>query len=633
MSFRRGRGVGNGRFSGGRDMDSGRGRGGGRDSGPPRGADRLSNHTSDASMASARIFVGNLPTNDPRLTKELLEENFSQYGHIMGISILKGFGFIQYADEISAENAIRGAQNMEILAHRMDVKNVKSGKDGLPPMPGNSSVSGGSGGGGGGIPDPGNYRDRSPIRRREFDMPMRGREPDMPPRGRDGEMMMRGGPSHRDMDRPSRDFDGRDQRDWGRDQMDMMDPYHGSPYNMDRERDMHPREPFIPPLGDHRGNFGGGGPGPKPSGMNMANEVEIVVTSKTGPLRQYAERIESRIRSQGLAVDVLFPHEEIPIRQVLADLSSRGTLYGIVLSPINPEHGSITLNILFGQPEEHRNIPVEDAFALLSSSLQRYQQQQQGGIGGGGGGGRGGVEQRSGGGGGGGGGLMDSAAPDSRGRGGMQMQAGPEPHHANMQGLINLLQENRPLSVMEYDRLIRYLSDRRDRQMAEDARGGGGLAGSQPAYLLGGGYNSGGAAPGGGGGGGQDNPMELQQRILSILNSSAGGVGTGIVGAGPVPAPVPAPHLNSSALNSSWNAGGEVSSSGQQQQRSNNDLSAGHSDGPKVDGLLPTGPNMLKHYNQSGPGGARQQQQQDSSHRPMQSQQQPGGYYGMGKRF
>jgi hypothetical protein len=129
-----------------------------------------------------------------------------------------------------------------------------------------------------------------------------------------------------------------------------------------------------------------------------------------------------------------------------------------------------------GDVSEHRNIPVEDAFALLSSSLQRYQQQQQGGIGGGG---RGGVEQQRGGPGGG----MDSAAPDSRGR--MQMQAGPEPHHANMQALINLLQENRPLSVMEYDRLIRYLSDRRDRQMADDARGGGGLAGNQPAYLLG----------------------------------------------------------------------------------------------------------------------------------------------------
>lgn len=94
-----------------------------------------------------------------------------------------------------------------------------------------------------------------------------------------------------------------------------------------------------------------GGPAPKPAGLNMPNEVEIVVTSKTNPLRQYAERIESRIRAQGLAVDVLFPREDIPIRQVLADLSSRGTLYGIVLSPLNQEHGSITLNILFGQPE------------------------------------------------------------------------------------------------------------------------------------------------------------------------------------------------------------------------------------------------------------------------------------------
>jgi hypothetical protein len=101
--------------------------------------------------------------------------------------------------------------------------------------------------------------------------------------------------------------------------------------------------------------------------MNVANEVEIVVTAKTGPLRQYAERIESRIRDQGLAVDVLFPHEEIPIRQVLADLSSRGTLYGIVLSPINPEHGSITLNILFGQPEGKSSSNVNHFLKLLFS--------------------------------------------------------------------------------------------------------------------------------------------------------------------------------------------------------------------------------------------------------------------------
>ena len=138
--------------------------------------------------------------------------------------------------------------------HVVDVKNVKSGKEGLS-IPAGSGGGGSGGGGSGGIPDTGNYRDRSPVRRREFDMPLRGRDPDMPPRGREAEMMMRGGPPHRDMDRGSRDFDGRDQRDWGRDQLNMMDPYQGDPY-MDRERDMHPRDPYHSPMGDHRGNFG-----------------------------------------------------------------------------------------------------------------------------------------------------------------------------------------------------------------------------------------------------------------------------------------------------------------------------------------------------------------------------------------
>jgi hypothetical protein len=96
MSFRRGRGgQGNGgsRFSGGggRDGDNAGGRGSGavrREAGP---TGRLSNHTSDASMASARIFIGNLPTNDPRLTKEFLEERFSRYGQILGKPIAKTY--------------------------------------------------------------------------------------------------------------------------------------------------------------------------------------------------------------------------------------------------------------------------------------------------------------------------------------------------------------------------------------------------------------------------------------------------------------------------------------------------------------------------------------------------------------
>jgi len=326
--------MGNGRFSGGRDGDGGRvGRGGrdARDAGPGPSPQRLSNHTSDAAMANARIFIGNLPTNDPRLNKELLEETFNQYGHILGISILKGFGFIQYAEEMSVEKAIRGAQNTEILGHRMDVKNARSGKDGM------------NMGGGNSIPDGGNFRDRSPIRRREFDMGNRGREPDMPMRGREPEMMMRG----REPERGPRDFDGRD-REWDSRERNL-DLYPVEPF-MEHERNRHPRDPFHPmPSENLSGNFGASLM-PK-QGPSSANEVEIIVTSKSGPVRQFAERIEGRVKSLGLAVDVLFPHEEIPIRKVLTDLSNRGTLYGIILTPLNQEHGSITLNILFGQPE------------------------------------------------------------------------------------------------------------------------------------------------------------------------------------------------------------------------------------------------------------------------------------------
>ena len=54
-----------------------------------------------------------------------------------------------------------------------------------------------------------------------------------------------------------------------------------------------------------------------------------------------------------------------------------------------------------------------------------------------------------------------------------------------MQTLIDLLQANRPLSIMEYDRLIRYLSDRRDRQANEDARAGPSGAAASQSYMKG----------------------------------------------------------------------------------------------------------------------------------------------------
>lgn len=69
---------------------------------------------------------------------------------------------------------------------------------------------------------------------------------------------------------------------------------------------------------------------------------------------EYAEFIEQKLKNQGLLVDLLFPNEDVPIGKVLANISSRGCLYAILVMPINEEHRSLTLNILHGMPQGNK---------------------------------------------------------------------------------------------------------------------------------------------------------------------------------------------------------------------------------------------------------------------------------------
>lgn len=70
--------------------------------------------------------------------------------------------------------------------------------------------------------------------------------------------------------------------------------------------------------------------------------------------REYAEYIEQRLKSLGLIVDLLFPNEDVPIGRVLANISSRGCLYAILVMPQNEEHRSLTLDILHGIPQGNK---------------------------------------------------------------------------------------------------------------------------------------------------------------------------------------------------------------------------------------------------------------------------------------
>ena len=62
--------------------------------------------------------------------------------------------------------------------------------------------------------------------------------------------------------------------------------------------------------------------------------------------REYAETIEARLKNMGLKIDVLFPNPDIPLPKILGNIASRGVLFAIVMTPLNEEHNSMTVNIL-----------------------------------------------------------------------------------------------------------------------------------------------------------------------------------------------------------------------------------------------------------------------------------------------
>ena len=69
---------------------------------------KISNITNgtDPASTNSRVFVGNL--NTFTLTKDDVECVFKRYGRIIGISMHKGYAFVQYTTEYDARNAVAG---------------------------------------------------------------------------------------------------------------------------------------------------------------------------------------------------------------------------------------------------------------------------------------------------------------------------------------------------------------------------------------------------------------------------------------------------------------------------------------------------------------------------------------------
>ncbi|KZC08335.1 Nuclear receptor coactivator 5 [Dufourea novaeangliae] len=479
----------------------------------------------DPATVSSRIFVGHLQTDD--MTKHELEEHFSKYGTVVGSAINRGFGFVQFEEEQSAQKAIQNEDGAMFKGRRIDVRpakkdNQSAGGGPKPPggpnnqfNPGTNHFNAGNDSFSSGAQ---NYGANSSFNSNQSF----GSDSQMSDSQKGNNMQNR---NEFGDGKQSSDQFGNQNRNNGSDQFNNMIQNKGNdqfnPGNQNRGvNQFGPGGNQSRPGGNQNRNLnnqnnhnqsggaGGGvntGGGGRPRGSrggknrnknrdNSAcntntsseytntstekNDCEIIVVNKA--LTEYAESIEARLKKIGLTVDLLFPNEDVLLSRVLGNIASRGCLYAVVVTPINQEHHSLTLNILHGLPQEHRNMLVDDAINLMSRDFANYKA---------------------------GGRSVPLNTPFAN-----------ERHPDAIQVLLNMLADNHQLTVLQYDRVIKYLEIKREEQVQVELGDVKDLPTTTTTIAV-----------------SDPKQAELQSRILNILNSNKTN------SAVPVPSPVPAP--------------------------------------------------------------------------------------------
>jgi hypothetical protein len=124
---------------------------------------------------------------------------------------------------------------------------------------------------------------------------------------------------------------------------------------------------------------------------------------------------------------------------VLGNIAGRGVMYAVCVAPDNETHRSLTVNVLQGEQQEHRNMPLDEAMSFVGKSFSRFIEKPTAG---------GGVSQL---------GFATGAAAS----GGIdQLPAFGHPN--DIRTILGFLIDDRPMSIMEYDKLIKYLATRRE---------------------------------------------------------------------------------------------------------------------------------------------------------------------------
>ncbi len=171
------------------------------------------------------------------------------------------------------------------------------------------------------------------------------------------------------------------------------------------------------------------------------NDCEVICTDRLN--RRYCEALERRLRHFGMAVDVIFPNPDVDLSKILFDVGDRGVRYACVVTPVHQESVTFDVHILKGSnAERHMSVLVDEGVSLLAADFEKFVEAEAKATG------AGGPAANS-------DDVTASLPPIGR-------------HPPDVAAVISFLRDNRPLSVMEYDKIIKYLAARREQMLRNE---------------------------------------------------------------------------------------------------------------------------------------------------------------------
>ncbi|KAL9548144.1 hypothetical protein MBANPS3_005825 [Mucor bainieri] len=78
-------------------------------------------------MGGHRVYIGRLARD---ANKRDLEDLFKEYGRILDVTVKSGFGFVEFADKVDAEDAVHDIHDTKFLGQRIIVELAMSRRRG-----------------------------------------------------------------------------------------------------------------------------------------------------------------------------------------------------------------------------------------------------------------------------------------------------------------------------------------------------------------------------------------------------------------------------------------------------------------------------------------------------------------------